>query len=117
MGHCEMLLAVAGLDQEKIAERTSQLATGDWSTFPASEQVAYQFAKKQAKSPWAIVDADVKELIDHFGSERALDVIWWGCRCHFMTRVADGLQLPLERENVFEKVERKVPESPPLPEE
>ena len=33
---------------------------------------------------------------------RALDVIWWTCRCHFMTRVADGFQLPLERDNVFQ---------------
>ncbi len=31
-----------------------------------------------------------------------LDVIWWACRCHYMTRVADAFQLPLERENVFE---------------
>jgi hypothetical protein len=28
-------------------------------------------------------------------------VIWWACRCHYMTRVADAFQLPLERENVF----------------
>lgn len=116
-----MLLAVAGLDQDKIADRTSQLATGDWSSFPASERVGYQFAQKQAKSPWEITDADVKELVDHFGTDRALDVIWWTCRCHFMTRVADGLQLPLERENVFDNTEKKtppsIPEPPPLPEE
>ena len=40
--------------------------------------------------------------MDHFGTERALDVIWWACRCHYMTRVADAFQIPLERENVFE---------------
>ena len=40
-------------------------------------------------------------LIGHFGLERALDVLWWACRCHYMTRVADAFQLPLERENVF----------------
>ena len=38
----------------------------------------------------------------HFGPERALDVVWWACRCHYMTRVADAFQLPLERENVFD---------------
>lgn len=114
-----MLLAVAGLDQEKIAERTRQLATGDWSSFPASERFAYQFARKQAKTPWDLTDADIKRLVNHFGPDRALDVIWWTCRCHFMTRVADGLQLPLERENVFQRVEKKesatIPEPPPLP--
>ena len=28
------------------------------------------------------------------GAERALDVIWWACRCHYMTRVADALPAP-----------------------
>jgi hypothetical protein len=36
-------------------------------------------------------------------------VIWWACRCHYMTRVADAFQLPLERENVFDKGPPKKP--------
>jgi hypothetical protein len=36
MGHCEMLLAVAGLDNKEIAERTRLLASGDWSSFHRS---------------------------------------------------------------------------------
>ncbi|MBI3866218.1 MAG: hypothetical protein HY290_30430 [Planctomycetia bacterium] len=102
MGHTEMLLAVAGLDSAKIAERCEKLAGEDWSEFPPAERAAYLFAHKQAKTPWDIGAADVQKLIDQFGRERALDVIWWSCRCHYMTRVADGFQLPLERENVFQ---------------
>ena len=102
MGHTEMLLAVAGQSQQQIRERTSLLASGDWSKFPPAEQVAFAFARKQAKTPWSISDADVQSLIDHFGPERAADVIWWSCRCHYMTRVADAFQLPLEKENVFQ---------------
>jgi hypothetical protein len=101
MGHCEMLLAVAGLDQNAVAERTQRLASDDWSSFTPGERVAFAFARKQARSPAAINADDMKELIRHFGTMRALDVIWWTCRCHYMTRVADGFQLPLERENVF----------------
>jgi hypothetical protein len=112
MGHTEMLLAVAGLDTEKIAERCQKLADEDWSEFPAAERAAFMFARKQAKTPWDINISDVQHLIDLFGRERALDVIWWSCRCHFMTRVADGLQMPLERENVFER-----PKAPPPVEE
>ena len=97
-----MLLAVAGLDQQAITKRTQQLASGDWSAFPPAERAAFAFAYKQAKTPWAVTDADVQELVRHFGPERALDVIWWSCRCHYMTRVADAFQIPLERENVFE---------------
>ena len=101
MGHCEMLLAVAGLSENELAERTRRLAEGDWSSFPAGEQAAYRFAKKQAKSPASIRAADVAELIEHFGPERTIDILWWNSRCHYMTRVADAFQLPLERENVF----------------
>jgi alkylhydroperoxidase family enzyme len=101
MGHCEMLLAVAGLDEKKVEERTKRLASGDWSSFTPAEQVAFAFAKKQAVSPSSVGDEDVRGLVRHFGPERAVDVIWWACRCHYMTRVADAFQLPLERDNVF----------------
>jgi alkylhydroperoxidase family enzyme len=102
MGHCEMLLAVAGLDPNAVTDRTSRLAGGDWSTFPPAERAAFAFARKQARQPWAVTADDVQELVRHFGPERALDVVWWSARCHYMTRVADAFQLPLERENVFD---------------
>jgi hypothetical protein len=102
MGHCEMLLAVAGLDKDAVAERTQRLASSDWSAFPPGDREAFAFARKQAKEPWTITSADLQELVRHFGPQRTLDVIWWACRCHYMTRVADAFQLSLERENVFE---------------
>jgi hypothetical protein len=101
MGHCEMLLAVAGLDESAVRERTRKLSNGDLSSFPPGEQAAFAFARKQALSPASITDSDVQDLVRHFGPERTLDVIWWACRCHYMTRVADAFQLPLERDNVF----------------
>ncbi len=96
-----MLLAVAGLDDNEIAARTRLLASGDWSSFSSTERAAFHFARKQAREPWSITADDVAALTRHFGRERAMDVIWWTCRCHYMTRVADGFQLPLESENVF----------------
>jgi hypothetical protein len=101
MGHCEMLLAVAGLDQNALEERTRLLASRDWAALPPYDRAAFFFAKKFSKTPWAIDGDDRDRLVAHFGRERALDVIWWASRCHYMTRVADGFQLPLERENVF----------------
>jgi hypothetical protein len=101
MGHCEMLLAVAGLDAEGVTDRTRRLASGDWSSFSPADQAAFAFARKQARDPASITREDVERLQRLFGPERALDVIWWSCRCHYMTRVADAFQLPLERENVF----------------
>jgi alkylhydroperoxidase family enzyme len=104
MGHCEMLLAVAGLGQEQIADKTRRLAEGDWSGFPPADRAAFAFARKMSAEPASVSAADVDELVRHFGTERALDVVWWACRCHYMTRVADAFQLPLERENVFQGV-------------
>lgn len=101
MGHCEMLLGVAGLDKDAIAKRTAQLAEDDWSGFPLAERVAFAFARKLTRTPWAVDDSDVRGLTELFGAERALDVIWWSSRCQFMTKVSDAFQLQLERENVF----------------
>ena len=103
MGHTEMLLAVAGLNKEALNERTEALAGRDWSRFSPADRFAFLFARKQAASPWSITASDMCGLVNHFGRHRALDVLWWACRCHYMTRVADAFQLPLERENVFEE--------------
>ncbi|MBS0262072.1 MAG: hypothetical protein JSS02_08940 [Planctomycetes bacterium] len=115
MGHTEMLLAVAGLDTQKIAERCEKLAGDDWSDFPAAERAAFLFARKQALTPWEVGQADVQKLVHVFGHERALDVVWWSCRCHFMTRVADGFQIPLERDNVFQSPPAPPANNPPAP--
>src|SRR5262245_39831562 len=101
MGHCEMLLAVAGLDEDAVAAKTRKLAEGDWSGFTAGERAAFALARKQAAAPWSVSGEDMAGLVRHFGTERALDALWWACRCHYMTRVADAFQMPLERENVF----------------
>jgi alkylhydroperoxidase family enzyme len=114
MGHTEMMLAVAGFDRDTITQRIRRLAAGDWSGFSAAEQAAFAFARKQAKNPGAVSAKDRLRLVRHFGRERALDVIWWACRCHYMTRVADAFQLPLEQENVFDgfRPARPVPGQP-----
>lgn len=101
MGHTEMLLAVAGLDQKTIDDRTKKLAAGDWSIFPPDERAALAFARKVTESPAGVTADEFRELERLFGPARALDVVWWASRCHYMTRVADAFQLPLERENVF----------------
>jgi alkylhydroperoxidase family enzyme len=101
MGHCEMLLEVAGLDKNAIAERTRRLAGDDWSCFPPAEQRAYAYARKLSKTPWDLTPADFNILEQDFGPEKAMATFWWLCRGLYMTRVSDGFQLPLERDNVF----------------
>lgn len=101
MGHSEMLLAVAGLSETEVQERTAQLATGDWSGFPPAEQQALVFAQKMTRHPAEISTEEIRQLRETFGDARTIDLIWHLSWCNYMTRVADGLQLPLESENVF----------------
>ncbi len=101
MGHCEMLLEVAGLDKKAVADRTRKLASDDWSAFPAEEQRAYAYARKLSKSPWMLTADDYHTLEKDLGPAKAMSTFWWLCRGLYMTRISDGFQLPLERENVF----------------
>lgn len=93
-----MLLAVAGMNDETVAETTRMLAAGGRTKM---EKAAFAFVRKQAKEPWTITDADVKQLEADAGPDIAWQVIWWAARCHYMTKVADAFQLPLESENPF----------------
>lgn len=101
MGHCEMLLEVAGLDKDAIAERTRLLAGDDWSAFPPEEQRAYAFARKLTAAPATLTADDYRTLEADLGPKEAMATFWWLCRGLYMTRISDGFQLPLERENVF----------------
>lgn len=101
MGHCEMLMEVGGLKKPGIAMRTMRLASGDWASFSKQEQVAFQFARKLTEDPTAMTRKDLIPLVDAFGEVRALDLVWWTCRCQFMTKISDAFQLQLETENVF----------------
>ena len=100
MGHTEMCLAVAGLTEQEVNDTTRRLA-GDWSRFSAAERAALAFTRKQAQDPASVTAADVHELEQHYGRDGAWHVIWWASRCHYMTKVADAFQFPLERENPF----------------
>lgn len=101
MGHCEMLLEVAGLNQDQIADRTRRLASNDWSSFPPAEQRAYAYARKLTRTPWELTPGEYRTLVADFGDKQAMATFFWLCRGLYMTRVSDGLKLPLERENVF----------------
>ncbi len=107
MGHCEMLMEVAGLDADEVADRTRLLAGNDWSSFSPEEQRAYAYARKLSRTPWDLTAADYATLQNDLGPDKAMAAFWWLCRGLYMTRVSDGFQLPLERDNVFEDVPKK----------
>lgn len=101
MGHCEMNWEVAGLSRDEIAQRSRILSSNDWSGFPESEQLAFAFARKLTMSPGTISQQDLSQLDHFFGSKKSLSILLHASRHHYMTRISNGFQLTLERENVF----------------
>lgn len=96
-----MNLAVAGLKPNEVTRRMELLATGNWAGFSAAHQAAFLFARKQAFNPGSLTGADLVDLEKHWGKDKMWQPIFWSARCHYMTRVADAFQLPLEKDNVF----------------
>ncbi|MBX9623365.1 MAG: hypothetical protein K2X82_06085 [Gemmataceae bacterium] len=103
-----MILAVAGMSAGEVAEKSKRLASGVGLT-PA-EEAAGKFIRKQAKTPWAVTDADIAELEKALGREKAWQTIWWASRNQYMTKVADAFQLPLEQTNPFRAMPGAKPE-------
>jgi alkylhydroperoxidase family enzyme/alkyl hydroperoxide reductase subunit AhpC len=101
MGHCEMLLEVAGMSPQQIRERLTKLSSNDWSSFPTTEQRSYQFARKLTMTPWLLKSEDYIKLERDLGAKEAMATFFWLCRGLYMTRVSDGFQLQLESDNVF----------------
>jgi alkylhydroperoxidase family enzyme len=101
MRHCEMNWEVAGLMTDEIAEWSRLLAGADRSSFPPAEQRAFAFARKLTAAPWSVSDEDISVLRRDFGADRALIIVFNTSRYHHMTRISNGFQLGLERENVF----------------
>jgi hypothetical protein len=99
MGHSEMLLAVAGVQESDVVTLTSRLASGDWSSFPPEHVAAFRAAALLSRAPDRFDDASRAELRE--ATERAAELVWliaWG---NYMTTVAEALRLPLERGNAF----------------
>ena len=92
---------VAGLNRDQISDRSRILAGDNWSSLSVSEQLAYSFARKLAKSPSVVSDSDVLQLQSELGRDQAFLVMFNASRHHYMTRISNGFQLRLEEENVF----------------
>jgi hypothetical protein len=120
MGHCEMNWEVIGMTPSQIAERSRALSSDDWSSFPPSQQRALAFARKLTRTPGQVTPDDVRGLERDFGTDPAVSILMYACRCNYMVRVSNGFQLTLERDNVFYDyygIKRPAAPAPERPEE
>jgi AhpD family alkylhydroperoxidase len=61
LGHQEIKLAVAGLEEDRVAALDS-----DWGQFTPAQQAAFAFARKLTFEPHRLSDSDIENLRQHY---------------------------------------------------
>jgi multidrug efflux pump subunit AcrA (membrane-fusion protein) len=101
------------LDAADLEARVMQAEAALAAAKSAQEQAKADYERaQQLREGKAISRADFDKFETALRTTKAeLDrgeqaVLWWAARCHYMTRVADAFQLPLERDNVFKALKQ-----------
>jgi alkylhydroperoxidase family enzyme len=89
LGHQEIKLSVAGLDEDRIAA-----LDGDWSEFSAKEQAAFGFARKLTYEPHLLADADIEKLREHFSDLQILEIVLSVAGNNSINRWKEGVGVP-----------------------
>ncbi len=97
---------VLGLQRLGVSPAKLLQMKKDDSALTPQELVAVQFARKLARDPASMTDADYDKLRAEFGDQGALDALLQTCSFSGFNRFTDGLRLPSEDEAV--KVYREV---------
>lgn len=92
LGHQEMKLLAAGLDEDTIAALDCE-----WSTFEPGEQAAMQLARKMTLEPHRVTAADLDALRSHFSDREIVEMVYHISRYNSTNRWTDSLNLPQDR--------------------
>jgi alkylhydroperoxidase family enzyme len=93
LGHQELTLRHAGLDEDTIASIDS-----DWSGFDSQQQAALAYARKLTLEPQLIGDEDIDRLKDEFSDSEIIELTFNIARFNATNRWTDGLGLPQDRQ-------------------
>jgi alkylhydroperoxidase family enzyme len=92
LGHQELALRHAGLDEDTIASIDS-----DWSLFDPRQQAALAFARKLTLEPQLIGDDDIVKLKGEFSDAEIIELTFNIARFNATNRWTDGLGIPQDR--------------------
>jgi alkylhydroperoxidase family enzyme len=92
LGHQELKLRSAGLDDDTIASLDS-----DWSRFEPRMQAALAYARKLTLEPQLVGDADVAALKKHFSDAEIAGLTFSIAGFNATNRWTDGLGIPQDR--------------------
>lgn len=87
---------VLGLRKLGVSMNKLMAMKKDDDALTPQERVAVLFARKLAKDPASMTDADYQTLRTEFGDQGALDVLLQTCMFAGFNRFTDGLRLPSE---------------------
>jgi alkylhydroperoxidase family enzyme len=91
LGHQELKLRAAGLDDDTIAALDS-----DWSRFDPRERAALAFARKLTLEPELVGDADIAKLKEVFSDPKIIELAFTIALFNSVNRWTDGMGLPQE---------------------
>jgi alkylhydroperoxidase family enzyme len=89
LGHQELKLRGAGLDDDTIASLDS-----DWSRFDARHQAALAYARKLTLEPQLIGEADIAALKPLFSDAEIIEMTYSIARFNSTNRWTDGIGIP-----------------------
>jgi alkylhydroperoxidase family enzyme len=92
LGHQELKLRGAGLDDDTIAALDS-----DWSRFDPRKQLALAFARKLTLEPYSLSDDDIANLQGLFSDVEIIELTYNIARFNSTNRWTDGMGLPQDQ--------------------
>jgi alkylhydroperoxidase family enzyme len=112
MGHQEIKLAVAGLDEETIAA-----LDGDWSEFPPARRAAFALARQLTYEPYRVGDAEIDRLRKDYTDLQILEMVFSIAGNNTINRWKEGTGVPQEKEgiNFLRGVDKPPDPKRPLP--
>jgi AhpD family alkylhydroperoxidase len=91
MGHQERKLAVAGLNEDRIAALDS-----DWNQYSAAERAAFALARKLTYEPHTVKAGDIERLRKHYKDLQILEIVFTVANNNSTNRWTGGLNITQE---------------------
>ena len=107
LGHQELKLRAAGLDEDSIAALDS-----DWSQFDPKLQAALGYARKLTLEPYLVADADIEQLRRVMTEAEILELTFAIARFNATNRWTDGLGIPQDEQFHGQNATLDTPTSP-----
>ena len=93
LGHQEIKLAVAGLEEDRVAALDS-----DWGQFTPAQQAAFAFARKLTFEPHRLSDSDIENLRQHYTDLQILEIVLSVSGNNSINRWKEGVGVPQSRD-------------------